>query len=63
MLLNKLAAGVALTTLATLAATGQPQTVTQPTQPGENAVAITAEPAGGSAAPTFPIVWMTELTS
>ena len=46
-----------------VAATGQPQTVTQPTQPGENAVAITAEPAGGSAAPTFPIVWMTELTS
>ncbi len=45
------------------AAVGQPQTVTQPTQPGENAVAITAEPAGGSASPTFPIVWMTELTA
>jgi len=45
------------------AASGQPQTVTQPTQPGENAVAITAEPAGGSASPTLPIVWMTDLTS
>lgn len=45
------------------AAAGQAQTVTQPTQPGENAVAITAEPAGGSSSPTFPIVWMTDLTS
>ena len=27
------------------------------------AVAITAEPAGGSATPTLPIVWTTELTS
>lgn len=45
------------------AATGQPQSVTQLTQPGENAVAITAEPAGGSVTPTFPIVWMTELSS
>lgn len=45
------------------AASGQPQTVTQPTQPGEVAVAITAEPTGGSAAPTLPIVWMTELTT
>lgn len=45
------------------AASGQPQTVTQPTQPGENALAITAEPSGGSVAPTFPIVWMTELAS
>ena len=45
------------------AAAGQSQTVTQPTQPGENAVAITAEPAGGSASPTLPIVWMTDLTS
>jgi anti-sigma-K factor RskA len=45
------------------AANGQPQTVTQPTQPGEVAVAITAEPASGSASPTLPIVWTTELTS
>lgn len=45
------------------AAAGQPQTVTQPTQSGEVAVAITAEPAGGSPSPTLPIVWMTELTS
>lgn len=45
------------------AATGAPQTVTQPTQPGEVAVAITAEPAGGSATPTVPILWTTELPS
>lgn len=45
------------------AATGAPQTVTEPTRPGEVAVAITAEPAGGSATPTLPIVWTTELTS
>lgn len=45
------------------AATGQPQTVTQPTQPGEVAVAITAEPAGGSPSPTLPIVWKTDLTA
>jgi anti-sigma-K factor RskA len=44
------------------AAQGQSQTVTQPTQAGEVAVAITAEPAGGSAAPTLPIVWTAELT-
>jgi anti-sigma-K factor RskA len=45
------------------AADGQSQTVTQPTQPGEVAVAVTAEPAGGSASPTFPIVWRTDLAS
>lgn len=45
------------------AATGQPQTVTESTRPGENAVAITAEPAGGSASPTLPIIWTAELTS
>ncbi|WP_420124677.1 anti-sigma factor, partial [Nakamurella sp.] len=45
------------------AATGAAQTVTQPTRPGEVAVAVTAEPAGGSVAPTLPIVWSAELTS
>ena len=45
------------------AATGQPQVVTEATNPGEVAVAITAEPAGGSAAPTVPIVWTANLTS
>lgn len=45
------------------AADGQSQVVTQPTRPGEVAVAITAEPGQGSATPTLPIVWMTELTT
>jgi len=45
------------------AADGGSQVVTQPTQPGEVAVAITAEPGQGSATPTPPIVWMTELTT
>jgi anti-sigma-K factor RskA len=35
--------------------------VTKSTQPGENAVAITVEPAGGSAAPTLPIIWQAKL--
>jgi len=43
------------------ASAGQPQLVTKPTQPGENAVAITVEPAGGSAAPTLPIIWQAKL--
>lgn len=45
------------------AAAGEPQSVTEPTQPGEVAVAITAEPGGGSAAPTTPIVWKAGLTA
>ena len=44
------------------AADGQSQVVTQPTRPGEVAVAITAEP-GRVGHPTLPIVWMTELTT
>ena len=43
------------------ASAGNPQLVTAQTQPGENVVAITAEPAGGSAGPTLPILWMTNL--
>ena len=43
------------------AAAGQSQVVTQTTRPGEVAVAVTAEPGQGSASPTMPIVWMTEL--
>jgi len=43
------------------ASAGQPQLVTKSTQPGENAVAITVEPAGGSAAPTLPIIWQAKL--
>jgi anti-sigma-K factor RskA len=49
-------------TLLPQAAQGQQQVVTEPTQPGEVQVAITAEPPGGSAAPTTPIVWMASLT-
>lgn len=45
------------------ASAGQQQLVTKTTQAGENAVAITVEPAGGSATPTLPIVWQTTLTS
>ncbi len=45
------------------ASAGQPQLVTKTTQPGENAVAITVEPAGGSAQPTSPIVWQSALAS
>jgi anti-sigma-K factor RskA len=44
------------------ASAGQPQLVTKSTQQGENAVAITVEPAGGSAKPTLPIVWQASLT-
>lgn len=44
------------------ASAGQPQLVTKSTQPGENGVAITVEPAGGSAQPTLPIVWQAALT-
>jgi len=43
------------------ASAGNPQLITAPTQPGENTVAITAEPAGGSSGPTLPILWMTKL--
>lgn len=43
------------------AAAGQSQVITQTTRPGEVAVAVTAEPGQGSASPTMPIVWMTEL--
>ena len=45
------------------AADGGQQIVTESTRPGEVAVAITAEPGQGSASPTLPIVWMTDLTS
>ena len=45
------------------AADGQQQVVTEPTQPGEVAVAVTAEPGGGSVGPTSQIVWKTDLTS
>ena len=44
------------------ASAGQPQLVTKSTEPGENAVAITVEPAGGSKTPTLPIVWQASLT-
>jgi len=43
------------------ASAGDQQLVTKTTQPGENAVAITVEPAGGSAQPTLPIVWQASL--
>jgi anti-sigma-K factor RskA len=43
------------------ASAGNPQLVTAQTQPGENTVAITAEPAGGSSGPTLPILWMAKL--
>lgn len=45
------------------AADGRPQVVTESTQPGEVAVAVTAEPGQGSASPTLPIVWKTDLTA
>jgi anti-sigma-K factor RskA len=44
------------------ATAGEPELVTRSTLPGENAVAITVEPAGGSKQPTFPIVWQAVLT-
>ncbi len=44
------------------AADGQQQVVTETTRPGEVGMAITAEPAGGSAAPTTPVVWTTSMT-
>jgi len=43
------------------ASTGQPQLVTKTTNAGETVLAITAEPAGGSASPTLPIIWKTTL--
>jgi len=43
------------------ASAGNPQLVTAQTQAGENTVAITAEPAGGSSGPTLPILWMAKL--
>ncbi|MET0864690.1 MAG: anti-sigma factor, partial [Nakamurella sp.] len=43
------------------ASAGNTQLITAQTQPGENVVAITAEPAGGSAGPTLPILWATNL--
>lgn len=43
------------------ASQGQPQLVTATTSPGESAVAITAEPAAGSAAPTGQIIWLSTL--
>ena len=44
------------------ATAGEPEFVTRSTLPGENAVAITVEPAGGSKQPTLPIVWQATLT-
>ncbi len=45
------------------ATAGKPQVIAAQTQSGENAVAITAEPAGGSQSPTLPILWQAALTS
>jgi anti-sigma-K factor RskA len=45
------------------ATAGKQQIVAAQTQSGENAVAITAEPAGGSEKPTLPILWQAALTS
>ncbi len=45
------------------AADGQPQVVTEPMQLSDTQMAITTEPAGGSAAPTFPVVWQADLAS
>ncbi len=44
------------------ATAGESELVTRSTLPGENAVAITVEPAGGSKQPTLPIVWQAALT-
>jgi hypothetical protein len=44
------------------ASAGKQQIVTAQTNPGESIVAITAEPAGGSAQPTTDIVWAATLT-
>ena len=44
------------------ASAGKQQVVTAQPQPGETVVAITAEPAGGSAQPTLPILWQASLT-
>jgi len=43
------------------ASAGESQLVTKPTQPGEDLVAITVEPAGGSPTPTLPIIWQAKL--
>jgi anti-sigma-K factor RskA len=43
------------------AATGEPELLTTTTNAGENVLAITTEPAGGSTAPTLPIIWKTTL--
>jgi anti-sigma-K factor RskA len=45
------------------ASAGNPQLITAETKPGENTVAITAEPAGGSSGPTLPILWVTKLNT
>jgi anti-sigma-K factor RskA len=43
------------------ASDGQPELLTTTTNAGENVLAITTEPAGGSATPTLPIIWKTTL--
>jgi anti-sigma-K factor RskA len=45
------------------ASAGQQQIVAAQTQAGENVVAITEEPAGGSPQPTLPILWQATLAS
>jgi len=45
------------------ASAGEQQIVAAQTQAGENVVAITAEPAGGSEQPTLPILWQATLAS
>lgn len=45
------------------ASVGEQQIVAAQTQAGETVVAITDEPAGGSAAPTLPILWQATLPS
>jgi anti-sigma-K factor RskA len=58
-------AGATPRSLGTLpdATAGKPQVIAAQTRTGENAVAITAEPAGGSQSPTLPILWQAALTS
>ena len=45
------------------ASQGEPQLVTKTTNPGESVVAITAEPATGSPAPTGDIIWKKTLNA
>ena len=45
------------------ASQGESQLVTKTTNPGESVVAITAEPAAGSPAPTGDIIWKTTLNA